>query len=86
MWDGTTRSTSSQAPSPRETCPGSGALVLTSRISIELVQKAAAIGAGLLIAVSAPSALAVRTANACGLVGIARGAEFEIFSHPGRIS
>lgn len=79
MWDGTTRSTSSQAPSP---------LVLTSRIFIELVQKAAAIGAGLLIAVSAPSALAVRTANACGmtLVGIARGAEFEIFSHPGRIS
>lgn len=69
--------------------PGhNGALVLTSRISIELVQKAAAIGAGLLIAVSAPTALAVRTANACGmtLVGVARGAEFEIFSHPGRIS
>lgn len=62
--------------------------MLTSRISIELVQKAAAIGAGLLIAVSVPTALAVCTSNACGmsLVGVARGAEFEIFSHPGGIS
>lgn len=63
----------------------SGVLVLTSRVSIELVQKAAAIGCGFLIAVSAPTALAVRAATACGmtLVGVARGSEFEIFSHPG---
>ncbi len=61
----------------------SGALVLTSRVSIELVQKAAAIGINVLIAVSAPTALAVRTAAACRitLVGIARGQDFEIFSH-----
>jgi FdhD protein len=65
----------------------SGALVLTSRVSIELVQKAATIGAGILIAVSAPTALAVRTATAAGitLVGIARGSEFQIFSRPERI-
>lgn len=62
----------------------SGAIVLTSRISVEMVQKAAMIGASVLIAVSAPTALAVRTALTCGitLVAIARGAAFEVFSHP----
>ncbi len=62
----------------------SGAVVLTSRISVEMVQKTAAIGAGILVAISAPTALAVRTAAACGitLIGIARGEDFEIFSHP----
>jgi FdhD protein len=66
----------------------SGALVLTSRVSIELVQKAAAIGVGILIAISAPTALAVRTATASGitLVGIARGSEFQVFSWPERIT
>ncbi len=61
-----------------------GAVVMTSRISIELVQKTAAIDAGWLIAVSAPTALAVRTATACGitLVGVARGTDYQIFSHP----
>ncbi len=61
-----------------------GAIVLTSRVSVEMVQKAAAIGAGVLIAISAPTALAVRTATACGmcLVGIARGSAFEVFSRP----
>lgn len=62
----------------------SGAIVLTSRISVEMVQKAAAIGTGIIIAISAPTALAIRTAESSGitLVGIARGREFEIFSHP----
>jgi FdhD protein len=65
-----------------------GVVVLTSRISVEMVQKAAAIGAGIVIAVSAPTALAIRTAEACGitLVGIARGRDFEIFSHPAGIA
>jgi FdhD protein len=63
---------------------GTGAIVLTSRVSVEMVQKAAMIGANVLIAVSAPTALAVRTAVACGmtLVGVARGTAFETFSHP----
>lgn len=63
---------------------GTGAVVLTSRVSVEMVQKAAMIGASVLIAVSAPTALAVRTAFACGmtLVGVARGTAFETFSHP----
>ena len=61
-----------------------GAIVLTSRVSVEMVQKAAVIGSSLLVAISAPTALAIRTAEACGitLVGIARGSAFEIFSHP----
>jgi len=65
-----------------------GAVVLTSRISVEMVQKAAAMGTGIIIAISAPTALAIRTAEASGitLVGIARGREFEIFSHPAGIA
>jgi FdhD protein len=69
--------------------PGhAGAVVLTSRISVEMIQKTAAIGAGIVIAVSAPTALAIRTAEASGitLVGIARGQEFEVFSHPAGIA
>jgi FdhD protein len=67
---------------------GSGGVVLlTSRVSVEMVQKAAVIGATVLVAVSAPTALAIRTAEACGmtLVAIARASDFEIFSHPHRI-
>jgi FdhD protein len=69
-------------------CGSSGAIVLTSRISVEMVQKTAAIGAGIIVAVSAPTALAIRVAGACGitLVGIARGRDFEIFSHPAGVA
>jgi FdhD protein len=64
-----------------------GLLLLSSRISIELVQKAAMIGAPAVVAVSAPTALAVRVAEAAGitLIGIARGDNFEVFTHGGRI-
>jgi FdhD protein len=60
-----------------------GIIVLSSRISIELVQKAAMIGAAIVVGISAPTALAVRTAEAVGmsLVGIARDDGFEIFTH-----
>ncbi|WFU34514.1 formate dehydrogenase accessory sulfurtransferase FdhD [Bradyrhizobium brasilense] len=65
-----------------------GAIVLTSRVSIELVQKAAAISCPMLVAMSAPTALAVRAAQACGitLIAVARGSAFEVFSHPDAIS
>jgi FdhD protein len=61
--------------------------VLTSRVSVEMVQKAAAFGAQVVIAVSAPTALAVRTAEAAGitLVAVARGDSFEVFTRPERI-
>jgi FdhD protein len=72
----------------RRTDGGRGIVLLTSRISVELVQKTAILGASILVAVSAPTALAVRVAEACGmtLVAIARGEDFEIFSHPQRIA
>lgn len=64
-----------------------GVLVMTSRVSIELIQKAAIMGVQVLAAVSAPTLLAVREAEAAGitLVGIARADGFEIFTHAARI-
>ena len=65
-----------------------GAIVITSRVSIEMVQKTAVAGAPVLIAVSAPTALAVRTADAAGMTLVARvrDDDFEIFTHAYRIS
>jgi FdhD protein len=64
-----------------------GMVVLTSRVSVEMVQKTATIGAPVMVAVSAPTALAIRTADAAGitLVAVARSDGFEIFTHPERI-
>jgi FdhD protein len=64
-----------------------GLLVLSSRISVELVQKAAALGVPVIVAVSAPTAFAVRLAESAGitLIGVARADGFEIFTHPDRI-
>ena len=65
-----------------------GMVLLTSRVSVEMVQKTAAMGAPLMVAVSAPTALAVRMADAAGitLAAIARADGFEVFTHPGRIA
>jgi FdhD protein len=65
-----------------------GMVLLTSRVSVEMVQKAAAMGAPLIIAVSAPTALAVRTAERASvtLVAVARADGFEVFTHPKRIA
>jgi len=66
----------------------SGAVVVTSRVSVEMVQKTAAIGSTVILAVSAPTALAIRTAESSGitLVALVRGDEFDIFTHPERIT
>ena len=63
-------------------------VLLTSRVSVEMVQKTAAIGAPLMVAVSAPTALAVRMADEAGitLAAIARADGFEVFTHPERIA
>ena len=68
--------------------PAEGVLVMTSRVSVELVQKAAAAGITVLIAVSVPTALAIRVAEAAGLtlIGVARRDGFEVFTHRHRIS
>jgi FdhD protein len=64
-----------------------GIVLLTSRVSVEMVQKSAAIGAPIVVAVSAPTALALRMAEACGmtLVAIAREDGFEVFTHAERV-
>jgi FdhD protein len=66
---------------------GAGAVLITSRVSIDLVQKTATLGAPVLIAASAPTAQAVQMAEAAGitLIGLARGEGFDCFTHPGRI-
>ena len=66
---------------------GQGIVLLTSRVSVEMVQKSACIGAPIIVAVSAPTALAVRMAEAAGmtLVAVARKDGFEVFTHPHRI-
>lgn len=63
-------------------------VLLTSRVSVEMVQKAARMGAPIIAAISAPTALAVRVAEGCGLtlVAVARGESFEVFTHPERIA
>jgi FdhD protein len=66
---------------------GEGVVLLTSRVSVEMVQKAAVAGAPILVAISAPTALALQTAERAGitLVAIARADGFEVFTHPHRI-
>ena len=68
--------------------PCQGIIALTSRVPVEMVQKSAASGAPMIVAVSAPTALAVRMADAAGmtLVAIARKDGFEVFTHPHRVS
>ena len=65
-----------------------GVVLLTSRVSLELIQKTATLGAGIIVAVSVPSARAVRQAEAAGmtLIAVARDDGFEIFTHPERIT
>jgi FdhD protein len=64
-----------------------GFCIVSSRLSIEMVQKAAAIGVPVIVAISAPTALAVRVAECAGLtlIAVARSDGFEIFTHPERI-
>jgi FdhD protein len=65
-----------------------GAIAVTSRLSVEMVQKAAATGASAILAVSAPTALAIRTAEQAGmtLIALVRGEEFDVFTHPERVN
>jgi FdhD protein len=66
---------------------GTGYVLITSRASYEVVQKVATLGVGVLVAVSAPTALAIRLAessNLC-LVGFARAGDHVVYSHGERL-
>ena len=62
-------------------------LMVSGRVSCEIVQKAAVAGVPIICAVSAPSDLAVETAERLGvtLVGFLRGDGFNVYSHDRRI-
>jgi FdhD protein len=66
---------------------GAGVVLLTSRVSVELVQKTAKLGCPIIAAISAPTALAVRVAESAGitLAAVLRGEDFEVFTYPERI-
>lgn len=67
--------------------PATGAFVITSRVSIDMVQKTALAGCPVLIAVSAPTGHAVRMADQAGLTvaAFARAGGFDLYTHPDRI-
>lgn len=64
-----------------------GWLLVTSRASFEMVQKAASVGITLMAAISAPTGLAIRLAEDCGLtlIGFARNENHVIYTHPHRL-
>jgi len=68
--------------------PAPGFVVVTSRCSMEMVQKAAAFGCPLIAAVSAPTSLAIELAgrSGLGLVAFARGGAFNVYAHPERVA
>lgn len=64
-----------------------GYMLITSRASYEMVQKCATVGIALLVALSAPTAFAVRLAERCGLtlVAFARADQHVVYAHPHRL-
>jgi formate dehydrogenase accessory protein FdhD len=67
--------------------PARGFVLMTSRASYEIVHKAAAVGIELVAAISAPTGLAIRMAEAAGqsLVGFVRDGRCTVYSHPSRL-
>ena len=67
---------------------GRGLMMVSGRLSFEIVQKAAAAGVPILAAISAPSSLALELAERVGitLVGFLRGASFNAYTHPERVT
>lgn len=70
-----------------KTDSSAGYLIITSRASYEMVQKAATVGVSLVVAVSAPTALAIDLAVETGvtLIGFARADRHVVYAHPQRL-
>lgn len=68
--------------------PAAGMVLITSRCSMEMVQKTVTLGCPVLVAVSAPTALAIEIAQEHGLTvaAFARGNGFNLYSHAERIA
>jgi FdhD protein len=64
--------------------PGGGFILITSRVSFEMAQKAAMAGVAALVGMSAPTLAAVELAEAAGmtLLAFARGSDFVCYTHP----
>jgi FdhD protein len=68
--------------------PLSGTILMVSgRVSFEIVQKAAVAGIPIVTAVSAPTSLAVESGESLGMtvVGFVRDRGFNVYTHPERI-
>jgi len=67
--------------------PEAGFAVITSRCSFEMVQKAATVRIPILVAISAPTTMALRIAEQTGitLVALARSDSITVYANPGRI-
>jgi FdhD protein len=67
--------------------PAEGAMVLTSRVSVEMVQKTAQARSAVIVAASAPTTHALRLADEAQitLAAFVRGESFDLYSHPHRI-
>jgi FdhD protein len=70
------------------TTASDGLVLLSSRVSVEMVQKTATLSAPVIVAISAPTSLAIEVADRAGitLIGIARNDGFEVFTHLNRIT
>lgn len=68
--------------------PATGAVVVTSRLSVDLVQKVAALGAPVILSVSAPTAAALDLADRSQITvaALIRADRFDLFTHPDRIN
>jgi FdhD protein len=80
------------APGPGDSSPmaslAGSVLMVSGRVSFEIVQKAAVAGIGTVAAVSAPTSLAIEAAERLGvaLVAFVRGESFNVYSHAERLA
>ena len=71
-----------------EVDPNTGLVMISSRASFEMVQKAAAAGISIIAAVSAPTSYAIRVADELNvlLAGFVRDTRFTLYSHAQHLS